>query len=194
MAYNPYAQQNGGANVVRPAGGGYGTAEYATTVPISNVLPTHQFLARVDNVRNEINVLTSNISQIAVLHQRALTRTEPDIALEHLVSRTQVLNASIRDQIKFLEQDAARSSNSTKITQVNALKSDFKAQLSAYQHEEVEYKKRFQEQIARQYRIVNPRASEIEVREAAQADWGNEGVFQTAVSTSCTPPQRAEDN
>merc|ERR1711939_421175 len=40
--------------------------------------------------------------------------------------------------------------------------------------------------IARQYRIVNPEATDSEVQEAADADWGNEGVFQTALKTNRT--------
>jgi len=32
--------------------------------------------------------------------------------------------------------------------------------------------------------IVNPEATDAEVAEATQADWGNEGVFQTALKTN----------
>lgn len=82
-----------------------------------------------------------------------------------------------------METDAARSGgNVTKDSQIRNLKSQFKSQLEQYQQEESTYKKRYQDQIARQYRIVNPDATEEEVHEAAQANWGDEGVFQTAVS------------
>lgn len=50
--------------------------------------------------------------------------------------------------------------------------------------EEANYEKRYREQIARQYRIVNPDATDAEVHEASQADWGNEGVFQTALKSN----------
>lgn len=100
-----------------------------------------------------------------------------------MITQTQVLNTSIKDQIKFLETDAVRSrDNSVKNTQVGQLKTSFTKQLQEYRQEEANYEKRYREQIARQYRIVNPDATESEVREAADADWGNEGVFQTAVS------------
>ena len=102
-----------------------------------------------------------------------------------MITQTQVLNTSIKDQIKFLETDAARSKdNQVKNTQVGQLKTSFTKQLQEYRVEEANYEKRYREQIARQYRIVNPEASESEVQEAANADWGNEGVFQTAVSVS----------
>lgn len=65
--------------------------------------------------------------------------------------------------------------------QVATIKAEFERELSNYQKEESIYSQRYREQIARQYRIVNPDATEEEVRNAADADWGNEGVFQTAV-------------
>lgn len=102
-----------------------------------------------------------------------------------MITQTQVLNTSIKDQIKFLETDAARSKdNQVKNTQVGQLKTSFTKQLQEYRVEEANYEKRYREQIARQYRIVNPEATESEVQEAANADWGNEGVFQTALKTN----------
>lgn len=128
--------------------------------------------------------LTRNVQQIGTLHQQSLSSTDSGSSgpLESMVTRTQVLNTSIRDQIKFLEADAARSrGNQVKDTQIKQLKSSFTKQLQDYRKEEADYERRYREQIARQYRIVNPNATDAEVHEAAEADWGNEGVFQTAV-------------
>jgi syntaxin 1B/2/3 len=61
------------------------------------------------------------------------------------------------------------------------LQNQFREQLEEYREEEIAYKRRYQAQIERQYRIVNPDATEEEVREAGTADWGDDGVFQTAV-------------
>ena len=149
------------------------------------VLKTQDFLSRVEAVRKDMDTLSQNISNIASQHQRLISSTDPSrsAVLESLISSTQVLNTRIKDQIKFLETDAARSGgNTTKDSQVRNLKNQFKTRLEQYQQEEVQYKKRYQEQIARQYRIVNPAATDDEVREAVSADWGDEGVFQTAVS------------
>jgi len=105
--------------------------------------------------------------------------------LENMVTQTQVLNTRIRDQIRFLQMDAARSGgNATKDSQVRNLQNQFRNRLEQYQQEEVQYKKRYQEQIVRQYRIVNPAATEEELREAVSADWGDEGVFQTALRSN----------
>lgn len=98
---------------------------------------------------------------------------------------TQVRNTQIKDEIKFLERDASREpSNTFKNTQVQSLKRAFKSQLDDFYKEESDYGKRYRDAIARQYRIVNPEATEQEVNEAANADWGEEGIFQQAVRPS----------
>lgn len=162
---------------------------YSSTAqtPLYNVLEGPDFLARVASVRSHIELLSSNISQIATLHQRSLSSTDSgsSAALESTVTETRILTTQIRDQIRYLETDAARSGgNSTKDSQLRSLKSQFRDRLEQYEHEEFSYKERYQDQIARQYRIVNPGADEDEVQEAMTADWGDEGIFQTAVSLS----------
>ncbi|KAF1343725.1 t-SNARE [Delphinella strobiligena] len=153
------------------------------------VLSNSDFLARVEAVKADVRTLTSYIGQIASAHQRTLSSPDgsSSAALESVVTQTQVLNTSIKDQIKFLETDAARSGrNNIKDSQTGQLKTSFKKQLEEYRNEEAAYERRYREQIARQYRIVNPEATETEVQEAANADWGNEGVFQTALKTNRT--------
>lgn len=168
---------------------GQGNVQYVQPGP--TVMSNQDFLSRVEAVKADIRTLTTHVSQIASTHQRTLSSPESGSSgqLESMITQTQVLNTSIKDQIKFLETDSARSrDNNVKSTQINSLKSSFQKQLQEYRQEEANYEKRYREQIARQYRIVNPEATESEVQEAAQADWGNEGVFQTAVSTPSSQP------
>lgn len=143
------------------------------------------FLTRVDAVKTEINNLTQQIASIASIHQRVFSSPDSNASaqLESVTTQTQVLNERIKDEIRALEVDAKRSgSNATKDTQVRSLKNSFKQQLESFKKEELEYGSKYRDQIKRQYKIVNPDATEEEVQEAADADWGNEGVFQTAVS------------
>jgi syntaxin 1B/2/3 len=143
------------------------------------------FLARIDGTKSRINQLSNNIAEIANIHQRMLSSPDNNSTaqLESIVSETQIRNTQIKDEIKFLERDAAREpNNSFKRTQVESLKRTFKKQLEDFQKEESDYSRRYREAIARQYRIVNPEATEQEVREASNADWGDEGIFQQAVS------------
>jgi syntaxin 1B/2/3 len=155
-------------------------------------LSQQEFLNRVQKLRDEIKGLTTDIDHIGLLHQRTLSSTDGSAnhELEHYVSQTQIRNTAIKDGIKGLERDLAKtndSSRTTKNTQLQSLKTFFKSELDKYQSVERDYEQRYRDQIARQYRIVNPDASEEEVREAANADWGNEGVFQTAVSNMLYP-------
>lgn len=159
----------------------------------STVLTQQNFLERVDFAKSEIRTLGSNIQEIASLHQRALSSPDSSSSaqLENLVTQTQLKNTQIRDQIKYLEADALKTQDGTKgvkARQAKQLKNDFEKALKDYQQEEVAYKQRYREQIARQYRIVNPEASDAEVNEASELDWGSEGVFQTAVSFPRAPP------
>lgn len=186
---NPYAQddqyemQDYSANT----GNAYGQQPSVSSPPHSQ----QEFLNRVQNLRNEIKSLTNDIDYIAQLHQRTLSSTDGQAnqQLEQYVTQTQVRNTAIKDGIKGLERDLARTSDgsrNTKNTQLQSLKTFFKSELDKYQSIERDYRERTREQIARQYRIVNPDASEQEVEQATELDWGNEGVFQTALRTNRT--------
>ncbi|KAI0134495.1 syntaxin-like protein psy1 [Xylariales sp. AK1849] len=158
----------------------------------SLTLSQQDFLQRVSLLRDEINTLSKNVQAIASLHQRALAESDGGLSaqqLERLVAETNALNQGIRDQLKFLATDASKTtdgSRNLKDQQVNTIKSNFERELRAYQQEEGNYRSRYRDQIARQYRIVNPDATDDEVHQATEADWGNEGVFQTALRTNRT--------
>jgi len=167
----------------------YSNAGGPAAAPSSTVLTQQNFLERVDFAKSEIRTLGSNIQEIASLHQRALSSPDSNSSaqLENLVTQTQLKNTQIRDQIKYLELDALKTQDGTKSVkarQAKQLKTDFEKSLKEYQQEEVGYRQRYREQIARQYRIVNPEASEAEVQEASELDWGSEGVFQTALKSN----------
>ncbi|KFH40818.1 Syntaxin-like protein-like protein [Hapsidospora chrysogenum ATCC 11550] len=155
------------------------------------ILSQQDFLNKVQSLRNEIKSLTTDIDYIGQLHQRTLSSTDGQARdqLEHYVTQTQIRNTAIKDGIKALERDLARTtdgSRNTKNTQLQSLKTFFRSELDKYQSIERDYQHRYREQIARQYRIVNPEASEQEVQQATEMDWGNEGVFQTALRTNKT--------
>ncbi|KAJ6783168.1 hypothetical protein PWT90_03739 [Aphanocladium album] len=179
LTSTPYSQVAPGAAVTTGNDGG------STQQPLSQ----QDFLARVQSLRNDITRLTGDIETIGQLHQRSLGAADPqaDQQLEHYVAQTQIRNTAIKDGIKGLERDLARTtdaSRKTKQTQLQSLKTFFKSELDSYQSIEREYRQKYRDQIARQYRIVNPEATDQEVQQAAEADWGNEGVFQTALRTN----------
>lgn len=155
--------------------------------PPAHVLTQQDFLSRVSHVRNEIRSLTADVQRIGTLHQHVLDGNDDTAQrrLDDLVAQTQLKNTSIRDQIKSLKGDVERTTDGSagmKKRQWEALSGDFKNELNNYMQEERQVRERYRQQIARQYKIVNPDATDEEVREATEMDWGNEGVFQTAVS------------
>lgn len=161
--------------------GGY-TAN-AGSAPLSR----DDFRGRIEGAKARIDQLTLKITEIAKIHQRLLSSVDDrsSAQLENIVSQTQILNTGIKDEIKFLERDAARDpDNSFKKSQVGVLTRSFKAQLRKFQEEESSYSQRYRDAIARQYRIINPDATEQEVNEAANADWGDEGIFQQALKSN----------
>jgi syntaxin 1B/2/3 len=151
------------------------------TTPLSR----EDYLSRIGGTKDRIAQLTADVQSIANVHQRMLSSPDnrSSAELEGIVAQTQIRNTQIKDEIKFLEKDAVRTPNdSFKKSQVEALKRSFKQQLELFQREESDYSKRYREAIGRQYRIINPEATEAEVNEAANAEWGDEGIFTQAVS------------
>lgn len=152
-------------------------------------LPVQEFLGRVQDTRTKISTLADDIEQIANLHQRAVSSTTPNDPvhqqLEQLVSSTQQKTAAVSNVILYLKSDAEKTSETndfnTKKKHVESMNADFKREVQRYMSEEQRYKSLCRDQIARQYRIVNPDATEEEVRGAANRNWGDEGVFQIAV-------------
>ncbi|KAF7556225.1 hypothetical protein G7046_g6362 [Stylonectria norvegica] len=189
QGHNQYEMQDYNNNPT--TGGTTGGTAYEQHPPSATSLSQQEFLNRVQTLRNEIKGLTTDVDYIGQLHQRTLSSTDGSAnqQLEQYVSQTQIRNTAIKDGIKGLERDLAKTtdgSRNTKSTQLQSLKTFFKSELDKYQSIERDYQQRYREQIARQYRIVNPDATEEEVQQASEADWGNEGVFQTALRTNRT--------
>ena len=163
-----------------------------------SALPLPEFLNRVEVTRSEIRTLAADIQQLAQLHQRALSSTGSGGAnqvqqqLNQATASAQQRNASIREQLQTLKLDAEVTpdsgvGNSTfrrKKGQVESLTADFKREVQNFLAEEQRYKGLCREQIARQYRIVNPDSTPQETQAAVDRNWGEDGVFQSAVGPS----------
>ncbi len=140
--------------------------QYVRMAPVKS---NSDFLSIVEAIKADIRTLGTQVGNVAAAHQRTLSSPDSGSSqqLESIVSQTQVLNTQIKDRIKNLEADAARDpSNTVKSTQVTQLKSSFSKQLQEFRQEEANYDRRYREQIARQYKIVNPDATDAEVQEA----------------------------
>lgn len=155
--------------------------------PRDQSLSLDYFFARIRGAQVRIGQLTSDIQAIASIHQRMLSSPDnrSSAELEEIVTSTQIRNTQIKDEINLLERDAVRDPNGKmKRSQVEALKRTFKSQLEDFQKEEANYSKRYREDIGRQYRIINPDATDAEVEEMVNSDLGDEGIFTQAVSVN----------
>lgn len=143
-----------------------------------------EFFTEVNELREGIDTVKANISRIESLHQRSLTDIDESTSsqtqhqLDALVAETSALNKNLANRIKRLKGKAA--SDPTKGPQVGNLDRNFKDTLRKYQGVEATYSKRAKEQMARQYRIVKPDATEQEVEEACNDSQGAQ-IFSQAV-------------
>lgn len=159
------------------------------------VQPLNQrdYLEQVDLVRNLLKETDTSLQEVATLHNRLLSAddtsadTEAGSRLQNIESETMSRNNQIRRFIQRLAQDAANTTDNTKDMknrQVGPLRREFQNKLTAYQGLERDYRTARQEQIRRQYMIVNPDATDGELAAVADAstDSHSQGVFQMAVS------------
>lgn len=123
-----------------------------------------------------------------MIQQRALD--DPDASqqsnnnkqLDAMGAETMTMYRSFAARIKTLKQqrDSASPKNAPQLGKVDR---KLKAAINQYQNVESDFRKRLQAQMARQYRLVRPEASETEVREAVE-DTSSQQVFSQALLQS----------
>jgi len=187
---NPYAQQGGYNPNDNYAGGNSGYGGAPGNYEMSNINGSsdsqQEFFAEVGELKDVIEHVKANISRIDSLHQRSLTDIDESTSsktqhqLDSLVTETSALNKNLASRIKKLKAKAA--SDPSKTPQVNNLDRSFKDTLRSYQGVEAAFQKRAREQMARQYRIVRPDASDQEVEEACNDGQGQQIFSQALLS------------
>jgi syntaxin 1B/2/3 len=166
------------------------------TQQVAYVQPRTQreYLDQVALIRGLLRDFDASLTDVSRLHQRLLDATDPASAaelgptLQQIESQTLSRNDQIKRLIKNLEQDAVNTTDDTKdmkLKQISPLKKEFQSRIQKYQDLERDYRTRRQEQIRRQYLIVNPDATDTELAAVADTsgDPSTQNVFQMAVST-----------
>ena len=173
-------------------GGGYGeghannqAAPYGAPQQRAAPLTTNEFLAEIDRIRASLATHKDNVEQVSTMQRGLLTSNDQNaqVQLDRLMTDTQAISLTIKNTIKSLERDVAAdpSGGQAKKAQLGNVKNTFKEQLETYQRNEVRSREEYRNQVARQYRVANPEATDEEVREAQDADWGNQSVYANAV-------------
>jgi syntaxin 1B/2/3 len=135
-----------------------------------------------------IETIEKYLENLKMLQKRALD--DPDASeqsatnreLDAMGSETMALYRSFAGRIKAIKSqpDSGSPKNAPQVGRVDR---KLKAAINQYQNVESDFRKKLQAQMARQYRIVRPDATEAEVREAVE-DTSNQQVFSQALMQS----------
>lgn len=140
------------------------------------------------NIDRGIDDVERSLSQLRMFHQRALddadsfSSSTANRQLDSLSSETMALYRSLTERVRTVKSnpDSRTPKNNPQVSRVDRR---LKAAIQQYQQVESQFRKRTQEQMARQYRIVRPNASEDEVRAAVEDTSGGQ-VFSQALMQS----------
>lgn len=144
-----------------------------------------------------IDSIERNLERLRFLQTRAIDDpdasqgTQTNRELDGLSTETMTLYRNFGARIKAIKQQRESGEPRNK-PQVGKVDRKLKNAINEYQQVESEFRKKLSEQMARQYRIVKPEATEEEVR-AAIEDTSSNQVFSQAVSASFFSRSRPAD-
>jgi syntaxin 1B/2/3 len=172
---NPYAQQDGGDMEMQSFQQGQASDPNAILNECRDV------------ERGVQDIETGNLEQIKLLQQQVLQSTDtssnsgPARQLDGLVAETMQQYRSLTDRVRRIKgkPEARSAKNGPHVDRVDRR---LRAAMNQFQVLESQFRARMQEQMARQYRIVKPDASEDEVREAVEDTSGQ--VFSQVLMQS----------
>ncbi|KAM3470974.1 hypothetical protein MY5147_006085 [Beauveria neobassiana] len=145
-------------------------------------------LDQCGDVNAEIDGIESSLEQLRILQHRALNDADNSSSsatnqqLDALSSETLVLYRELIKRVCTIKSNLEANDPKYK-PQVDRVDRRLKQAVQKYQQVESGFRKRTQDQMARQYRIVRPDASEQEVR-AAVEDTSNNQVFSQVLTQS----------
>jgi len=150
------------------------------------------FFEEISYLRDALTRIQNEITDIQKLHERSLATIDEGSnstiqqQLDMKVAETSKLNRDLASRIKNLKQQSLNDPD--KAPQVGNLDRQFKDTLRRYQSVEAAFQRKTRDQLARQYLIVNPDATEAEVEDATNN--ANGPVFSQAVSPIFTSAVR----
>ncbi|KAI1422592.1 t-SNARE [Xylaria sp. FL1777] len=144
-------------------------------------------LDEISDINRGIDTIDRNLEQLKMLQQRSLDDADSSASsstnrqLDRLSSETMAQYRSLTERVRQLK---SKPENNQRFgQQVRRVDSRLKDAIRAYQQVESSFRKKTEEQMARQYRIVRPEATEEEVRAAVTDQTGGQ-VFQQALMQS----------
>lgn len=140
------------------------------------------------DIDSGINTVEENLEQLRQIQQRTLddadssSSSQANRQLDNLSTDTMSLYRSLTERVRMVKSNPESNSPKNK-AQVSRVDRRLKAAITQYQQVESQFRKRTQDQMARQYRIVRPDATEDEVRAAVEDTSGGQ-VFSQALMQS----------
>lgn len=137
------------------------------------------------DVDRGIDDVNRYVDQLNTLYRRLLSDVDPAREnaireeVEDLANQTKRLYRNLVDRVKSIKQ-MPESGSPRNSSQVGKVERSLKAAITRYQQVQADFRKESESQMARQYRIVRPDATDAEVREAVQ-DSSNQQIFSQAV-------------
>jgi len=144
------------------------------------------FFAEVNSIKTGMATIRKNIKQIEDISQLYLNAINSDNTekqsdeLEKLLDATNGAAADVRKKLKDMDKQNKEQKQGTAQWRIRTnmhgtLTKKFLDLMSEYQETQTKYKNKYRERVARQFRIVNPQASEEEIDKAIES--GDTQVF-----------------
>ncbi|KAL1899593.1 hypothetical protein Cpir12675_001361 [Ceratocystis pirilliformis] len=168
-------------------GGGVEMSNLPSGVASSN--DPNAILNECRDIDNGINEIERSLEQLRMLQQRSLDDADTSAAsatnrqLDQISSDTMNMYRSLTDRIRQIKSNP-ESRQPKNSPQVGRIDRRLKTAINNYQQVESAFRKRTQEQMARQFRIVRPDATEEEVRAAIEDTSASGQVFSQALKDS----------
>lgn len=148
----------------------------------------NSILNECSDIDRGIEQVEQNLSQLRSLHRAALGDTDTSSGsrvnreVDALSSETMSLYRSLVDRVRKVKSNP-ESSQPMNSRQVERVDRRLKSAIQQYQGVEADFQREMQSQIARQFRIVRPNATEDEVNRAVDGAEGGQ-VFTQALMQS----------
>ncbi len=134
-------------------------------------------------IDSAIDGIEQSIERQRMLQERSLIEADATSTrreLDSVSSETMAMFRQVTDRVRMVKS-VPEGRQARNAAQVGKVERRLKEVNMGFQRAESEFRKRTQEQMERQYRIVRPNASDAEVRAAVEDTSGNAQVFQQAL-------------
>ncbi|KAL5490303.1 hypothetical protein ACEPAI_5136 [Sanghuangporus weigelae] len=155
------------------------------------------FYNEIAAIQDDIRNFNANVDQISRLHSSLLSNVEPGNSrsnqqLDRMMEETRSMSSTIMSRIKALKmQPVDEKAANMRRPQIGLVQEKFKEAINKYQNEEKIYRDKYKERMARQFKIVNPNATDVEVAEVVNGDQDVQIFAQAAMGNRYAESQRA---